>query len=327
MELLKRLTETVAPSGSEERICELIQKEIAPHVDEVYTDALGNLIAHKKGAGKKLMLAVHTDEIGVIVTFIEENGFLRFHGVGGVSVQASIGARVKFLNGTTGVVFYEAKRDVKNLKLNDLYIDIGAKSQKEAEEMVSIGDTAGFVGEFIQQGDVVISKALDDRAGCFVLIEAVKRAKNCPNDLYAVFTVQEELGLRGAKVSAFGVAPDMGIAIDVTDTGDTPGAKPIAVKLGGGAAIKVRDSRILAHKKVRELLVDLAKERQIPYQLEVLQRGGTDAGAISLTRSGVPAGALSIPVRYIHSPSEMASLSDIDSCIKLLTAVIETKID
>ncbi len=327
MELLKRLTQVSAPSGNEEGIRALIADELSAYVDEIKTDALGNLIVRKKGNGKKLMLAAHTDEIGIMATFIEDSGFVRFAGIGGVNVHNAIGARVRFLNGTVGVVYYEEKKSAKDAKISDLYIDIGAENAQAAGALVGIGDAAVFMGGFEQTENAVISKALDDRVGCYVLIQALKAAKGCPNDVYAVFTAQEELGLRGATVSAYGVDPDMGIAIDVTDTGDTPGSELMSVKLGGGAAIKVRDSRLLAHKKVRELLIRLAQEKGIPYQLEVLQRGGTDAGAISLTRSGVPCGVVSIPTRYVHSPSEMASMGDISACIRLLCAVIETRID
>lgn len=327
MELLKKLTQTIAPSGNEEALIELIAGEIEGYVDEVRCDALGNLIAHKKGAGKKLMLAAHTDEIGIIVTYIEENGFLRFHNIGGVTVQNAIGARVHFLNGTVGVVGCETKTEAKEAKLDNLFVDIGAKDRKAAEELVQIGDAAGFAGEFVETDDVVISKALDDRAGCYVLIEALKRARTCAHDLYIVFTVQEEIGARGSATAAYGIGPEMGIAVDVTDTGDIPDAKTMAVKLGGGAAIKVRDNSLLAHQKVREHLLSLAKKDNIDTQMEVLTRGGTDAGAISLSREGVPAGTISIPARYIHSPSEMVSKRDLEACVRLMVSVIENSIE
>lgn len=233
MKLLQALCDITAPSGHETALHELIKAEIKDYVDEITIDALGNLIAHKKGSGKRLMLAAHADEIGLIVTYIEENGYIRVQNIGGVRPQYALAQRVRFLNGTLGVVFYDQEKEVEKLKVEDLYIDIGAKNREEALKRVQIGDVAGFLGEFVEQNGYILSKSLDDRAGCYVLLEALKRAKDTPNDIYAVFTSQEELGLRGAKAGAYSVAPDIGVAIDVTDTGDMIGAVPMEVKLGG----------------------------------------------------------------------------------------------
>ena len=234
MELLKELTEKYGPSGRENKIREYIKEQVLPYADEVETDVLGNLIAHKKGDGKKVMMASHMDEIGVIVTFIDDNGFLRFSAVGGLNTKDLLYNRVCFENGVTGVIGTE--KDNKDRVISKFFIDIGAKNKIEAEKMVSIGDMAIFDGKFVESGDIVISKALDNRAGCYVLIEALKQVES-DNDLYFVFTTQEEVGLRGAKTSAYGIEPDIAIAIDVTDTGDTPNAEDMAVKMGKGAAI------------------------------------------------------------------------------------------
>ncbi|HIV02759.1 MAG TPA: M42 family metallopeptidase [Candidatus Aphodoplasma excrementigallinarum] len=327
MKLLQELCDITAPSGHETALHELIQSEIKDCVDEITTDALGNLIAHKKGPGKRLMLAAHTDEIGLIVTYIEESGYIRVQNIGGVRPQYALAQRVRFLNGTVGVVFYDQGKEIEKLGINDLYVDIGAKNKEEAAKLVQIGDVAGFLGEFTEQNGCVISKSLDDRAGCYVLIEALKRVKDTPNDVYAVFTAQEELGLRGATAGAYSVDPDLGIAIDVTDTGDMIGTTPMEVKLGGGAAIKIKDSRSISSPKAVGLLKSTAKAHGIPYQLEVLTRGGTDAGAIHLTRGGVASVTLSIPTRYIHSPGEMVCKDDLEACIDLLAAVIEEQLD
>ena len=292
MKLLKKLTQVVSPSGNEDGIIKVIQSKIQGLVDEIYTDALGNLIAHKKGSGKRIMLAAHADEIGVMVTFIEDNGFLRIHNVGGVKPSWAVGTRVRFISGVCGVVYYDQKADAAKLSFDDLYLDIGASTKKEAEELVSIGDVAAFEGELIEQGNVVVSKALDNRVGCYCLIECIRCLKKTDNDLYFVFTAQEELGLRGAGPAAFGIEPDIAIAVDVTSTGDVIGAKTMAVKLGGGAAVKVRDDRIITHHDVRKLLVDTAIENKIPYQMEVLTFGGTDVGAIHQTKGGVKSGAV-----------------------------------
>lgn len=320
MELLKELTEKYGPSGRENKIREYIKEQVLTYADEVEVDVLGNLIAHKKGTGKKIMMAAHMDEIGVIVTFVDDNGFLRFASVGGLNTKDLLYNRVCFENGVVGVIGTE--KENKDRAISKLFIDIGAKDKIEAEKLVSVGDMAVFEGSFVKSGDAVISKALDNRAGCYVLIEALKQAKT-DNDLYFVFTSQEEVGLRGAKTSAYGINPDYAIAIDVTDTGDTPNAETMAVKMGKGAAIKVMDHSILCDSMIRTTLIECAKKNNIPYQLEVMTDGGTDAGAISVTRAGIKTGGISIPTRYIHSPAEMASISDIENCIKLLTQFLE----
>ena len=323
MELLKKLVSTIAPSGHENYIHNIISDEIRSYVDEITTDALGNLIAHKKGNGKRIMLAAHADEIGIIVTYIEENGTLRFQNIGGVRPLYALASRVRFTNGVHGVVFYDMKKDIEKLSFDDMYIDIGAKNKKEAEELVSIGSVAGFVGDFFEQGEIVVSKSLDNRSGCYVLIEALKRAKENENDIYAVFTSQEELGVRGATSSAYSANPDIALAIDVTHTGDMIGAVPMEVVLGGGAALKIKDNRSISSPFVVDILKELATENAIPYQLEVLTRGGTDAGAIHMTRGGVKTATLSIPTRFMHSPCEMINKNDLDACIRLLTKFIE----
>ncbi|MCT4605706.1 MAG: M42 family metallopeptidase [Marinisporobacter sp.] len=324
--LLKRLTEEYGPSGNEEKIRDLIQAEIKNHVDEIKIDKMGNLIAIKKGSGKRVMLASHMDEIGVIITGITDDGFLKFSNIGGVSPYISLGQRVIFSDGTIGIMGMEHLEDIKKLKLEKMYIDIGAKSKEEASKKVNIGAVASFHNSFTSLNDFITAKALDDRIGCFIAIETIKSLKNSPNELYFVFTVQEELGLRGAKTAAFSVDPDLAIAIDVTSTGDTPKAKHMAVKLGNGPAVKIKDKSLLSHPAVKNLMIHTAKENQIPYQLEVLEFGGTDSGAIHLTRSGVPSGVLSIPCRYVHTPSEMVSKKDVENAIVLLTKILEKDI-
>lgn len=323
-ELIKRLTQSFGVSGNEEEIRETIINEIKNDIQEIRVDTLGNLIATKPGKGKKIMVAAHLDEIGVMATYIDEKGFIRFSNIGGVSAFVSLGQKVKFKNGTVGAVFYEDKlEDMKNLKLSKMYIDIGAKDKKEAEKLVRIGDVACFVGDAVRQGDMVISKAIDDRSGCAVLIEAIKRLPQTDNEIYFVFTVQEELGLRGAKTAAYQLKPDIAIAVDVTDTGDTPEANLMEVKCGGGPAIKIKDRSVICHPEVKKLLEESARNINIPYQFEVLEYGGSDPGAIHISAGGVPSGAISIPCRYIHSPVEAASLEDIENAVKLLIEAIK----
>ena len=320
MELLKRLTACDAPSGCEKGITNLIKTEVEGFADEVYTDALGNLIVHKKGSGKKLMFAAHCDEIGIIVTFIDDKGFLRFADVGGLYLRNLVNRKVRFENGIIGVIGTEEENEKRSM--SKMYIDIGAGSREEAEKLVSVGDAAVFVGDFYVQGSNVISKALDNRAGCYVLIEALKRVKS-ENDLYFVFTTQEEVGLRGARTAAYAINPDYALSVDITDTGDTPKCPKMAVKLGEGAAIKVMDYSVITSREVRETLIELAKGNDVKYQLEIMTEGGTDAGVIHFTRGGIKTGGISIPTRYIHSPSEMISINDLNSCIELLVLFAE----
>ncbi len=323
-ELLKKVTQAFGVSGNEEEIRDVITSEIKKYVDEIKVDNMGNLIAIRNGKNKtgsqakKIMLAAHMDEIGIIATFIDDKGFIRFSNIGGVSAFNSLAQRVRFKNGTIGCISVEEKlEDYKNLKLDKMFIDIGCKNREEAEKLVKIGDAATFIGDFYVQGSCAISKAMDNRSGCAVLIELAKTLPKTDNEVYFVFTTQEEVGQRGAKTAAFGIMPDCAIAIDVTLTGDTPQCKDREVKLGRGPAIKVKDSAYIAHPQIRRELEELAKRNSIPYTLELLDRGGSDPGAIQSTGNGVPCGGISIPCRYVHSPSEMVNLEDLRNCVKL----------
>ncbi|MGB9812299.1 MAG: M42 family metallopeptidase [Thermovenabulum sp.] len=322
-ELIKTLTETYGPSGNEEKIRNVIKDLVTPYADEVKVDALGNLIVHKKGSGDKLMLAAHMDEIGIIVTNIDDKGFIRFSSIGGVSPFILLGERVIFENGTIGVIGVEKIDDMKELKMKRLFIDIGASSKEEAMSKVKVGDMATYYRECNFLGKNISAKSLDDRAGCAVLIKALQEVKNPKYDLYFVFTTQEEVGTRGAKTSAYSIEPELAIVVDVTICGDTPEGEKIAVDLGKGPAIKIKDMSVLSHPKIKQLLIDAAEKNNIPYQREVLDLGGTDAGSIHLTKEGVPSGGIAIPTRYVHTPSEMVNLDDLENTVKLLLAVIE----
>ena len=310
MELLKRLTQTFGTSGKEDGIRELIISEIKPICDEVGIDCMGNVTGTIRGGEKTIMAAAHMDEIGIIITYTDDSGFLRFAPVGGLEKNRLVGRRVVFENGVMGVIGTEKDNEKNNIQ--KMYIDVPTDSG------ISVGDAACFEGGFYTFGDRVISKALDNRIGCFVLIEAMKMIKNPKNTLKFVFTVQEEVGLRGAKTAAFGSGADAAIVVDVTDTGDTPECAQMAVKLGGGAAIKVMDRSVICHSEIRNSLVKLAADNNIPYQLEIMTDGGTDAGSIHTSGSGIKTGGISVPVRYIHSPSETAFLKDAENCAKLL---------
>ncbi len=326
METLKKIISAFGPSGREDEVREVLKKESEPYADEITTDNLGNLICHKKGSGKKLMLLAHMDEIGVIATHIDEKGFIRFAAVGGVNAANCVNRGVRFENGTPGVISYENKSLPKDCGLDKMYIDIGAESKEEAEKKVQIGDMAVFEGDFVQMGKRAASKTMDDRIACYVLTEALKRAKSFANDTYVVFTVQEELGLRGAKVAAVNVAPDMAIAVDVSSVGDTPESVNTDLRLGGGPSIKLRDSSYMIHPYAREFMVRCAKEAGIPFQLEAASFGGTDTGAVMLTGAGIPAATTSIPCRYIHSPKETVDMDDVENEIKFITKMIESVI-
>ena len=328
MELLKKLTQTYSPSGNEERIRKIIESEAKPYADDITTDALGNLIVHKKGDGAKMMLCAHMDEIGVLVTYIEDSGFLRFAPVGGVPTYCSLFQTVEFENGVRGVIGYEEKINITTeLNLGKMYIDIGATSADESRKMVEIGDSAVFCGDFFTNGDNAVSKAMDNRAGVYVLLNVLKNMKKSENDLYFVFSTQEELGLRGARAAANAILPDVALAVDVTDTGDTPNCNQMAVKLGGGPCIKFMDNSIITHKRVNDALKNSAKRTDTPYQCEVLILGGTDAGAIHTAGSGAMTGAVSIPTRYIHTPHECVNINDVKAAITLICDFAENKFD
>ncbi len=321
--LIKELCESFGPSGKEDQVREIIISKIKAYTDSIEIDKMGNIIAVKEGPGEKLMLAAHMDEIGIIVTSIDDNGFLRFSNVGGISHFNLLGERVIFSDGTVGVFGKEKIDDIKDLKLNKLFIDIGAKSKEEAEKKVQIGDMGVIFHDCRIANNHIISKALDDRVGCAVLIKTLQTTQRPKYKTYFVFTVQEEVGLRGAKTSAYKIDPDLAVAVDVTLTGDTPEAPKMEVELGKGPAIKIKDRSVICHPKVKDALIDAARRKNIQYQLEVLEMGGTDSGAIHITRSGVPSGGLSIPTRYVHTPSEMANLTDIKQCVQLLVSMID----
>ena len=329
--LLKQLTETFGPSGYEDEVRKLVQAEVKSLADEIKVDALGNLIARKKPTKpnkdtKKIMIAAHMDEIGLMVSHVDEKGFVRFSPIGGVFRRYVMGGRVRFLNGTVGVIGNENLGNINELPtLDKVYIDVGATSKKDCP--VKVGDVAAFERPFVDMGNRLVAKSMDDRVGVLVAIEALRALKSTPHDVYFVFTTQEEVGTRGAGTSAFGVDPDVGIALDVTPTGDAPESLKMEMALGKGACIKIKDAGALSDPRVVQWMIRTAEKNRISYQREVLLFGGTDARAIQLARAGVPAGCISIPVRYVHSPSEMVDYSDVESSVKLLTALLRSPID
>ena len=329
--LLKQLTETFGPSGYEENVRKIVRSEVKPLADEIKVDALGNLIVRKRPAKftdktKKIMIAAHMDEIGLMVSHVDANGFVRFSNIGGVFGKYVLGGRVRFLNGTQGVIAYDRFEKVNEMPpLDKVYIDVGATTKKDCP--VNVGDVAAFDRPFIEMGNRLVAKSMDDRVGVLIAIETLRALKSTPHDVYFVFTTQEEVGVRGAMTSAFGIDPDLGIAVDVTSTADTPNAAKMEMSLGKGPCIKFQDNGAISDPRVVQWMIRTAEKNKIPYQREVLLFGGTDARAIQLTRAGVPAGCLSIPTRYIHSPSEMVDISDVQNSIKLLTALLRSPAD
>jgi putative aminopeptidase FrvX len=333
-DLIRKLTEAWGPSGHETEVREIIRGEVEKagvlkrKGCGARLDALGNLIVLRKGdgGGKRVMLAAHMDEIGVVVTHVDEKGFLRFGNVGGVRPLHLNGSRVRFAGGGTGVIGLEKLDDVSRVPgLEKFYIDIGARDSGGIR--VKVGDVGSFHRPCEELGDRLVAKAMDDRIGCAILLEVLRELPSSPHELHFVFTVQEEVGLRGASTSGYGVEPELALAVDVTGTGDTPECAPMAVSLGAGPAVKVKDSGMLAHTGVKDWLIRTAEAGGIPYQREVLTAGTTDACAIQITRAGVPSGCVSIPARYVHSPSEMIDYGDALGAVKLIVAALSAPID
>lgn len=323
-ELVKKLMKIPAVSGREASIAEVIKAEISPYCDEVYTDNLGNLYAHKKGSGKKVIFAAHMDEIGFFVSYIEGSGLVRVTPVGGFNYTAAAYSGVTFENGVHGVMI-PGGDDGKSDKY---FIDIGTTSRKQTEKKLAIGEFGTLDRTFTKlAGKRYSGRPFDDRIGCAVLIEAAKQIKSTENDLYFVFTVQEEVGCRGAFPAAYNLEADYAIAVDVTSTGDVPGSKTMAVKLGGGAAVKIRDNSVICDRHVVDLLKGIAEENKIKYQLEILERGGTDTGAIQRSGRGARVGAVSVPTRYIHTAAETVDMGDVSACVKLVSLAAQTKFE
>lgn len=327
---LQQLTQTFGPSGSEEDIRALLKKLAVPYADSLTVDSLGNLIAFKQGTGagqrKKLLFSAHMDSVGVLVTHITKEGYVKFSPLGGLVAADLSRQTVVFQSGLRGVISVPEDKEEKTFRLDDLYLDIGANSKEEAEKLVHLGDPAVFAPTFYVQGERVFANYLDNRAGCLALLEVLEQAKSV-HDLYFLFSVQEEVGLRGGKTGAYGVNPHYGIAVDVTCTDDLPGATHTSTaKLGGGAAIKLLDHSVLCTPQVYEHLDALAKENNIPAQRDIMAFGGTDAGAIAVTRGGVKTGGVSVPCRYTHAPVECMDWKDYEASVTLLTTLAESEL-
>ncbi len=329
-DLIRKLVEAFGPSGFEDGVRDLIRPEVELHADEIKVDALGNLIVRKRPTADspnplKVMIAAHMDEIGVMVSHITEKGFLRFANIGGVRPHTLNGGRVRFADGTIGVIGSDRLEDSGKIHpLSKHFIDVGATSREDCP--VRVGDAACFDRSFEARGHHLTAKSMDDRIGCAVAIETLRRLDATHHDLYFVFSVQEEVGTRGAEAAANGILPDVGISLDVTLTGDMPESAPMEVRLGAGPAIKVKDSGMIAHPGLVRLMRRRAGEAGIAHQMEVLVGGTTDARPMQLAGPGSVAGCISIPCRYVHSPSETVDAEDVEGAVRLLVAVLSNEI-
>ncbi len=323
--LLDKLTQTFGVSGYEKEVRELIKETVKDYADDMTVDALGNLIIYKKGQApnkKKIMLAAHMDEIGLQVTKIENNGQIKVKTLGFLWLSTTYMSRVKFRNGITGIAAGRVE-DAKN-DFTKLYIDIGAKSAEEAQEYIKIGDVASYIGEFaeLKNGNIA-AKAIDDRVGCYIMIEALKSTVVPQNDVYFVFTVQEELGCRGAKAAAERIMPDIGVAIDITPAHDYPCDLEGSNTLGAGVGIKISDPSVICDEYLVEEMVKCCKDNNIKYQFDVIDKGGTDASSMNLSNYGVRSSGITIATRYPHGPNSMVNMNDVDAAVQLLSKFID----
>ena len=338
IDLLKRTCEIAGAPGFEQPTRRLVIDEVEPLVDQLEVDNLGSIVTLKKGSrnpdGKKVMVAAHLDEIGFIVKHIDEQGFVRFHTLGGFDPKTLTAQRV-IIHGKQDVVGVMGSKPIhvmtpeerkKTPEITDYFIDLGMRAE-QVKELVQVGNPITRERELIEMGDCVNCKSIDNRVSVFILMETLRQLGEVPYDVYGVFTVQEEVGLRGANVAAHHINPDFGIGLDTTIAFDVPGAQPHerVTSLGEGAAIKVMDSSTICDYRMVEFMKQTADQNNIKWQLEVLTAGGTDtAGVQRMGKHGAIAGAISIPTRHLHQVIEMANKEDIEACIQLLKASLET---
>ena len=341
MQLLEKLVTTPGIPGREEKIRELIKDELNKIADEVKVDSMGNVIGIKKGKSsskdeaKKVMVAAHMDEIGFLVKHIDKKGFLRLEPLGGFDARALVSQRVivhgkeellgNLAPSTKPPHMLSAEEAKKKLEVKDFFVDLGLDGDK-VKELVNIGDPVTLKQDFVELGNSYSAKAMDDRIGVYVMLEAAKELDYHEADIYLVATVQEEVGLRGGKTSAFGIDPDVGIALDVTIANDIPGSKEeeMVASLGEGAAIKIMDGASISNYKVIDTLKEIAEDKELSYQMELMAKGGTDAGAMQQSRAGIPTAGISIPTRYVHTVNEMVHKDDVNSAVKLLSEFLKT---
>jgi putative aminopeptidase FrvX len=331
--ILQQLSEAIGVSGDEGAIRAIIREAIADHVDEMWVDNLGNLLAVKRGTGQvglRVLLDAHMDEVGMMITQVESDGTLRFAQVGGMDDRVLLGKTVlvgpKRLPGVIGgkpIHLLDKDEEKKVVATKQLRIDIGARDKEAAADKVKVGDRATFATEFVDLGPTVMGKAFDDRAGCAVIIELLQ-GDRFPVDVLAAFTVQEEVGLRGARVAGYRLEPDIAFALEGTVCDDLPKEDDVSpsTELGHGPALTVMDRATIADPRLVSFLVRTAEAGDIPYQFRRTIGGGNDAGAIHTTRGGVPSAGISVPCRYIHAPAAICSKSDLENTIRLVRAAL-----
>lgn len=323
MDLLKELTQTWGVSGREKKVRAIIEREIEKYADEYFTDAIGNLIAVKRGIPhpkkKKIMLAAHMDEIGMQVKKIEADGRIKICNVGFIWTGSLYNDKVIFQNGTIGVVGCEGPIEEAKNNSGKLYIDIGCTTKEDAEKYVKVGDYAGFTGNYYElANNRIASKSFDNRVGCYILIEALKKNKgDNPNDIYYVFTVQEEVGCRGAVVSAERIKPDIGISVDVTPDHFYPTDLEGANEVGKGVGVCIGNPSAMLDEYLVNEMLSCCEKNKIPYQRDVMDRGGTDASSINMSYMGVRVCGISIVDRFPHSQSSIISKDDVCAAIHL----------
>ncbi|WP_067618547.1 M42 family metallopeptidase [Alicyclobacillus acidiphilus] len=336
--LLKRLSEALGPSGFEDEVRDIVRTELAGHVDGVETDVLGNVIAVKNGAseGPRVMLDAHMDEVGLMVVDIADGstdgGLLKFRALGGIDPRVLVSKpvfigkdRIPGVIGAKPIHLQSAEERSKPIPMDKLYIDIGAKDAEDARRVVKPGDVAMFATRFAEIGNGIIKgKSFDDRLGCALLVETLQ-SSSTPFPLYGAFTVQEEIGLRGARTAAHRIQPDIAIALEGTVCSDVPDVPSHgqATVMGKGPALTVQDAQTIADRRFLEFMLETAKKYDIPVQLRRVKGGSNDFGAIHRTRAGVIGGGISVPVRYIHAPSQLAALSDYEHAKRLVSAILQ----
>ena len=335
--LLKKIIEAAGISGYESQIARIMQDELKKTCESVRTDNFGNVIAKKGKGKKKIMLAAHMDEVGLMVKHITKEGFVHFIKIGGIDdrilpaqrviIKAKKGDRFGIIGSKPPHLMKEEDKKVP-LKYEDMFIDIGCKSKEEAEKAIEVGDIAVFEpNSGVLNGRLCYGKAVDDRVGCYALLKIMEKIK-ANAEVYAVATGQEEVGLKGARTSAFGIGPDYALAIDTNVAGDTPhiSERESSLKLGNGVAITIIEASgrgLIVNEKIKDLLIDTAKKNKIKYQVDVIEGGMTDGAIISMNKEGVPTGVLAIPSRYIHSPTGVFNMDDVESAIALTVKAVE----
>lgn len=326
-EILRRLAAVSGTPGHEREVGNLIRDMITPYVDECRFDTLGNLIAMRRGTcndAKKLVLTAHMDEIGFIVNYIEDNGYIRFAPVGGINLVDAAYSRAVFENGTVGVITPERETKPEDYKAQRFYLDIGARDRRDASRRVKIGDMFSLCPSVTKLGrNMLCGRPFDDRAGCAVMIAAAEAIKNSPDDLYFVFTTCEEVGCRGSKTAAFAIAPHAAIAFDVTPAGDQIGSSLLPVRLGDGAAVKMKDASVICDTRMSAALCRLAEDGKIKYQREILTAGGTDTSSFQMSGAGSAVAAISIPCRNVHTKNEIVDIRDLEACVSLAVCAAE----